>query len=452
VVVSKPALSPQNDHRIIELLPDTTCPPNNGSKSQVNEENDSSNKGLSTAMIEQKEMNTIQAVTSQWLEERRTLLFAVSRYDKSLAIYSILADEIGEAKAEDQTLPTGEGCVLKIKPIIIHKTNKRSCSLSFALIPPEDKDKKSIIIVVAGDLNGDATAYPTEMYGDNEMEKDKQLSRRILLGHTASVLTSVEIIGSKILTSDRDEKVRVSSFPQTFNVEGYLLGHSSYISDVKIIRTKLAGSKCITCSGDGTMRLFDYESFEQNTQINIPVQSQDKTDETDGKILPSPVRLAIDNAGAIVAVIYDAFNVVQLFSISIKSDGTASLKLMQDIECPSCPLGVIFGMDDSINILTTEPKIIKLFPGEDGLYIFVEDQISVMLNDIVGSQCTTMPKSLLEKDETTGKLKLTKKVNEGTDNFTKSEPWLKRERVEIYKAGVHRRKQRKFEKQRKSNN
>mmetsp|Transcript_9787 Transcript_9787/g.12332 ORF Transcript_9787/g.12332 Transcript_9787/m.12332 type:complete len:126 (-) Transcript_9787:8-385(-) len=125
---------------------------------------------------------------------------------------------------------------------------------------------------------------------------------------------------------------------------------------------------------------------------------------------------------------------------------------MQDIECPSCPLGVIFGMDDSINILTTEPKIIKLFPGEDGLYIFVEDQISVMLNDIVGSQCTTMPKSLLEKDETTGKLKLTKKVNEGTDNFTKSEPWLKRERVEIYKAGVHRRKQRKFEKQRKSNN
>ncbi len=460
---SKLALS-NNDHestdRIIMLLPN--APPNSSNiheseeSSKRKEESDNLNKGLSAAMIEQKEMNTIQAVTCQSIEDGRRLLFAVSRYDKSLAIYSILADEIRTTQEDNQTFQATEEGVLRVKPTIMHKTNKRSCSLSFASIPSEDRNKKPALVIVAGDLNGDATAYTAENYEENEIEKGKKSLRRVLLGHTASVLTSVEIVadsgGSKILTSDRDEKVRVSSFPQTFHVEGYLLGHSSYVSDIKIIRNNLMGSKCITCSGDGTVRLFDFKICEQNAVVHVPVQNHSKTTEMDDKDLPSPVRLAINNGGTLVAVMYDSYNIVQLFSIAIKCDGTASLDSFQDIECQNCPLGIIFGMDDSLYILTAEPSLVRLCPGENRVYKSVEDQISVMLNGVVSCQHTTMPKSLLEKDENTGKLKLTKKVNEGTEGFTKSEPWLKRERVEIYKAGVQRRKQRKYEKQRESNN
>lgn len=452
-IMSEAAQS-EKDHdistRIMELLPDAVCPANSSTEESSKSQN-KDDKGLSAAMIEQKEMNTIQAVTSRWVEEGRKLLFAVSRYDKSLAIYSISGDEIG-IKASNQKSQGPEEGVLKFNPTIIHRTNKRSCSLAFASIPSEDKNKKPVIVIVAGDLNGDATAYSVETGEENGIEKDKRLWRRVLLGHTASVLTSIEIVtnskGSKILTSDRDEKVRVSSFPQTFNVEGYLLGHSSYVSDVKIVRNNLMASKCITCGGDGTMRIFDYDNCEQVVVVHVPVQNHGKTNDMGDKTLPSPVRLAINNKGTIVAVMYDSSNIIQLFAIVINSDGTTSLDLLQDIECQNCPLGIIFGLDDSIYILTTEPKLVRLSSDEDRGYILVEDQISIMVNEVVQSQRTKMPTSLLEKDKNSGKLKLIKKVNEGKDGFTKNEPWLKRERVEIYKAGVQRRKQRKFEKKR----
>lgn len=429
----------------------------------VKDEPDKSDQGLSLAMIEQKKMNSIQAVSSHWAPEAGVLSYAVSRYDKTLAIYSVSTDQF--TKQKDTSSADFENRILKIKPTIVHKTNKRSCSLAFASIPPMDKDRKPITIIVAGDLSGDTIAYSTKTAteGGTELEKKAKEANqpfRVLLGHTASVLTSIEIVEddkgcSKILTSDRDEKVRVSSFPQTFHVEGYLLGHSSYVSDIKVIRNSQLGPKCITCSGDGTMKLFDYQTCQEVTSISIPVQSSENEVSTDSS--PIPVRLAINASGTVVAVMYCSFHIVQLFSITMKADddsGTtiASLDHLQSIDCQTNPLGIVFTADNSMNILTSDPKLIRLRCGKDGLYtIIVDDQISTTLQNAI-TQDIKMPKSLLEVDKNSGKLKLMKKVNQGNENFGKNEPWLKRERVDIYKAGVQRRKQRKFEEKKKENN
>jgi WD40 repeat protein len=36
--------------------------------------------------------------------------------------------------------------------------------------------------------------------------------------------------GNYILTADRDEKIRVSQYPKTYNIETFCLGHTEYAS------------------------------------------------------------------------------------------------------------------------------------------------------------------------------------------------------------------------------
>lgn len=407
---------------------------------------DNADKGLSPYMLEQKQSNAIQAVSSHWDTEKEIFYYAVSRYDKSLAVYSISKESIKQSETSPSTL---EERILRIEPAIVHKTNKRSCSLTFAHIPSAKYNNQPTTVILAGDLNGDATAYVL----DKETDKS---SCRVLLSHTASMLTKIEIVDdgrqcTKILTADRDEKVRVSSFPDCYHVEGYLLGHTSYVSDIKIAKNCHTGPKCVTCSGDGTLRLFDYEKMNELSKLKVPADYQSKsTDGNDANCAssPVPIRLAINNSGTTVAVLYDSFNSVQLFSIT--SDDTTAFKLVQNFDCRSSPLGINFNEDGSLSILTREPNLIRLSVGKNGLFDIVEDQLSVAFEFIIKGVEVTMPMTLLETDKTTGKVKLSKKVNKGNEKFADNQPWLKRERVETYKKGVQRRKQRKLEKEKEA--
>jgi tRNA (guanine-N(7)-)-methyltransferase subunit TRM82 len=84
-----------------------------------------------------------------------------------------------------------------------------------------------------------------------------------------------------ILTADRDERVRASSFPNTHVVRGYLLGHESFVSTMDAVYSPsmvgvvgnehrdadarggggIGRTVCVTGSGDGTVRLWDCASF-----------------------------------------------------------------------------------------------------------------------------------------------------------------------------------------------
>ena len=84
------------------------------------------------------------------------------------------------------------------------------------------------------------------------------------------------------------------------------------------------------------------------------------------------------------------------------------------------------------------------------LFAKIEDQLSVAFDFIINGVKVAMPTSLLETDKNTGKVKLIKKANKGDEKFVNNKPWLKRERVETYKKGLQRRKQRKLEKENES--
>ena len=82
-------------------------------------------------------------------------------------------------------------------------------------------------ILLVGDKTGELTALPLP---------DVTSASRFLLGHTGSILTAVASIppcgthGLRIATADRDEKVRISQFPDAHDISCFALGHAEHVT------------------------------------------------------------------------------------------------------------------------------------------------------------------------------------------------------------------------------
>lgn len=84
----------------------------------------------------------------------------------------------------------------------------------------------------------------------------------LLLGHLSMLLDILVTPCNKyIITCDRDEKIRVSCYPNSYNIVNYCLGHKEFVTNVELVNNVLLSS-----SGDGTVRFWD---FVNGTQINF---------------------------------------------------------------------------------------------------------------------------------------------------------------------------------------
>lgn len=99
--------------------------------------------------------------------------------------------------------------------------------------------------LIIGDKVGDVIAFVLP-----SLQK-----KTYLLGHCATVITDLVSFGNYLASSDRDEKVFVNHFPQTFNIQSICVGHKQYVSCI----ANVAGA-LISGSADGTIRKWDIES------------------------------------------------------------------------------------------------------------------------------------------------------------------------------------------------
>jgi tRNA (guanine-N(7)-)-methyltransferase subunit TRM82 len=451
---------------------------------ESNNNNNNSNNDQNHKTLNNQE---IQAVSSIWFPTQSLLICAISRQDKTLSLYQIALDDYHTLTSESTNNTSTTSVKIKIQSYLNYHLHKRACTLTFTSLPISTHvttgDNSINTIIIVGDLAGDAIAYST-----NPTYAHKH---RLLLGHTASMLTSV-FMGlpttcvRKLITADRDEKIRISSFPQTFIVDGYLLGHSEYITDA-IVLTKnyhdtnhsqnddspndntLRSNLCLSCSGDGTIKLWNYTTFQQLACVHISIQKQDNLDEIPNPSLSIttiddiehdyqkmddstssesciPVRLAANSRGTLVAVMYHDLKIIHIFKIQITGDN-ASLELLQTITSPSMPLGLTFTTeDDSILVLMKEPNYIVRYCNHSDVR-FEEPSFCNLCDEIVklGNEMqVTMPETLLELDKT-GKVKLVKNKLEDAEGFVKHEPWLNVERIDKAKERNRRHKKRKKE-------
>jgi hypothetical protein len=97
---------------------------------------------------------------------------------------------------------------------------KRATALNWINFNDNNSNLKEVLIISnkAGDIQAVDSPHFTSSIS--------------LGGHTASVITDMLVDTNHLITSDRDEKIRISNFPETETIQSYCLGHKNVITSL----------------------------------------------------------------------------------------------------------------------------------------------------------------------------------------------------------------------------
>ncbi|XP_043928165.1 tRNA (guanine-N(7)-)-methyltransferase non-catalytic subunit WDR4 [Protopterus annectens] len=113
--------------------------------------------------------------------------------------------------------------------------------------------------VIVADKSGD-------VYSFSLLEPNK--AGELLLGHLSMLLDVTLSPDDKyIVTSDRDEKIRITFFNAPHIIQSFCLGHTEFVN--RIIVLSNYPTLLLSSSGDGTLRLWEYESGKEASCFNL---------------------------------------------------------------------------------------------------------------------------------------------------------------------------------------
>lgn len=302
---------------------------------------------------------------------------AVARSDKTLSMFIV------DASADDDS----RNKVGDVAPIVSRSTKKKVSSMAYVSLSDVDATADGWCLL-CGDHVGDVNAHPVPFVldGQDNYGKCKTVSK-LLLGHTASLLTRVKVVRDgasdvdsvTLLTSDRDEKIRVSSFPRSFIVNGYLLGHTECITCMDAIGTNEGNgnnnsSFCVSGSTDGAVRLWDYKTCKALDQYSLldeiegdEASNQSKLKQNDGEMKGGAINdVTLHRSGSVVAVTRHDSKRLEILGIDESSSQLAVFKKIQHIDCMAPILSSAFLSDDTLCVVTKEPSYVVQFRREKG--------------------------------------------------------------------------------------
>jgi hypothetical protein len=103
--------------------------------------------------------------------------------------------------------------------------------------------------LLIADKSGDV--YRTDLLLVNNDRHVNLTADHCIMGHL-SMLLDIAFIRTDdrqafVVTADRDEKIRLSRYPNAYNIQGYCLGHTEFVSHVQCIDSR----HMLSASGDG---------------------------------------------------------------------------------------------------------------------------------------------------------------------------------------------------------
>ncbi|KAM3723306.1 tRNA (guanine-N(7)-)-methyltransferase non-catalytic subunit [Dirofilaria immitis] len=119
--------------------------------------------------------------------------------------------------------------------------------------------------VILSDRAGNVRRYSlNEKILKRNNNNEENCEGELLLGHVSMVLDIDISNDQRFLTSvDRDEKVRISRYPECYIIHRFCLGHSSYVNSVQS-----NGILLFSAGGDGTIRVWNIEDGKQIAQCD----------------------------------------------------------------------------------------------------------------------------------------------------------------------------------------
>ena len=141
--------------------------------------------------------------------------------------------------------------------------------------PPKDFVPSASALTVHTKGNREALRQQQKIKNPKAEKKSLNFEHQLLLGHVSLLtdVTCVTISSSNrmrnyILSSDRDEHIRVSrGVPQAHIVEGYCLGHTEFIS--KLCIPPAYPHLLISGGGDGALLLWDWHSGKIRQKLDL---------------------------------------------------------------------------------------------------------------------------------------------------------------------------------------
>lgn len=146
-----------------------------------------------------------------------------------------------------------------------------------------------------------------------------------ILGHFSMVLdTLFTNDGGYIISCDRDEKIRVSRYPQTHIIETYCLGHTEYVPTVALLPTH-ADSLLVSVSGDKTLRIWYYLSGIVAHVFELPAPA-----------LRMAIRKVKQNSSHIAVTLYGWDSLLAIYEVTVDGDSFTIQKIdehhMEDVK------------------------------------------------------------------------------------------------------------------------
>ncbi|XP_069800562.1 tRNA (guanine-N(7)-)-methyltransferase non-catalytic subunit WDR4 [Dendropsophus ebraccatus] len=185
--------------------------------------------------------------------------------------------------------------------------------------------------ILVADKSGDVFSFSVV----GAQEEDGRLE----LGHLSMLLDLVVTLdGRYIITCDRDEKIRVSLWEAPHVVSAFCLGHTEFVSQLALPpgQEKLL----LSGSGDGTLRLWRYETGQELQSCRISSVQRPKDPEDDAQKIKrfAISRICCSPNGEHVAVLCDGIAGIFLFSLS----SAPLLAYPQYIALPYVPMDLDF--------------------------------------------------------------------------------------------------------------
>ncbi|KAI0046502.1 WD40 repeat-like protein [Auriscalpium vulgare] len=137
---------------------------------------------------------------------------------------------------------------------------------------------RDVQMLVVSDKFGDVFSYPvtpsslpepkSEDKNDALASHENPSGGNLILGHT-SLLTSFELSHDEkyIITADRDEHIRVSWYPQGYNIESYCMGHKKFVSAIH--SPSFAPHILISGGGEPDLKVWDWHAGKRIHDIPV---------------------------------------------------------------------------------------------------------------------------------------------------------------------------------------
>jgi len=166
---------------------------------------------------------------------------------------------------------------------------------------------------------------------------------KLILGHLSYILDVVVTPDDKfIITSERDEKIRVSNYPNAYNIHNFCLGHTEFVTSLSLVSSNLL----LSGSGDATIRLWD---FIKGQQLHLEKIRTSKDEDMDKAVRSVVVHSTADGC-KYAAVLLNKCQEILMYQITLDPLKFESQQLI--LNC--CPLAAAFTEDGILYVMTDD--------------------------------------------------------------------------------------------------